>query len=66
MWARRVAQGLALLGVYSLVLAAIGRQLVVQGKVSFQGSMVEFMLVTLIFAGAAVFIFTRPSRAPLD
>ena len=66
MWAKRVAQGLALLGVYSLILAAIGKQLVSQGTVSFQGSMIEFVLVTLIFAGAAVFVFTRPSRAPLD
>jgi hypothetical protein len=61
-----VAQGLALLGVYSLVLAAIGKQLVAQGKVSFQGSMVEFAVVTLVFIGVAVFVFTRPARAPLE
>jgi hypothetical protein len=55
-----------LLGVYSLVLAAIGSQLAKQGKVNFTGSMVEFVIVTVIFAGAAIFVFTRPSRAPLD
>lgn len=66
MWAKRVAQTLALLGVYSLVLAAIGKQVATQGKVSFQGSLIEFLAVTAIFIGIAAFIFTRPSRAPLE
>ena len=66
MWAKRVAQTLALLGVYSLVLAAIGKQVATQGRVSFRGSLIEFLVVTVVFVAVAAFVFTRPSRAPLE
>lgn len=66
MWARRVAQTLALLGVYSLVLAAIGKQVATQGRVSFRGSLIEFLIVTVVFVAAAAFIYTRPLRASIE
>jgi hypothetical protein len=66
MWAKRVAQTLALLGVYSLVLAAIGKQVATQGRVSFKGSLIEFLAVTVVFVLVAMFVFTRPSRASLE
>jgi hypothetical protein len=66
MWAKRAAQILALFGLYSLVLAAIGGRLATQGKADFAGSMVEFLIVTVVFAAGALFIFTRPTREPLE
>lgn len=67
MWARRAAKLLALFGLYSLILAAIGSRLTSGGKNGgFEVGMIELGVVTVIFAAVALFIFTRPARAPLE
>lgn len=66
MWARRAAKLLALFGLYSLILAAIGSRLPSGGKSGFEVGMIELGVVTVIFVAVALFMFTRPARAPLE
>ena len=61
MW-KRIGRVLALFGLYALVLARIASQ----ASSQFQVGLVEFAVVTLLFGVAAVYVVTRPVRAPLE
>ena len=59
---RRAAQLLALFGLYSLGLAAIGARYNGRGTSGYNTGLVELTVVTVAFVLAAVFVLTRRPR----
>jgi hypothetical protein len=57
---------LALVGLYALVLAAIGTRQAGQGQGGYQAGLIELMIATILLVIAAVVVVTRRPREPLE
>jgi len=68
MWVRRAAQVMALFGLYSLSLAAIGARYNGHGTSGYTTGLIELAVVTVALVLAATFVFTRKPRPkpPVD
>jgi hypothetical protein len=62
MWLRRSGQVLALFGLYSLGLAAIGARYNGHGTSGYMTGLIELAVVTLLFIVAVAFILIRKPR----
>jgi len=62
MWMRRAAQMLALFGLYSLGLAAIGARYNGHGTSGYTTGLIELAVVTVVFLAATAFVLTRKPR----
>ena len=64
---RLIGRLLALVGLYALVLAAIGTRQAGQGPGGYQTGLVELVIATLLLVIAAVFVvMRRRPREPLE
>jgi hypothetical protein len=67
MWTRLIAKLLALIGLYALILAGVGMRFSGQtNSSSFNLSVVELAVVTVVFILIAAFMVTRRPRQPLE
>jgi len=66
MWSRRIGRVVALFGLYVIVLWGIGTRVAGQGSSQHQVDLLVFVVASVIFLLAAIFIVTRPVRAPLE
>jgi len=68
MWVRRAAQVMALFGLYSLSLAAIGARYNGHGTSGYTTGLIELAVVTVALVVAATFVFRRKPRSkpPVD
>jgi hypothetical protein len=63
---RLIGRLLALLGLYALVLAAIGTRQAGQAHIGYQTGLVELVIATVLLVVAAVVVIARRPREPLD
>jgi hypothetical protein len=63
---RLVGRLLALVGLYALVLAAIGTRQTGQGQGGYQLGLIELVIATVLLVIAAVVVVTRRPREPLE
>jgi hypothetical protein len=63
---RLVGRLLALVGLYALVLAAIGTRQTGQGQGGYQLGLIELVIATILLVIAAVVVVTRRPREPLE
>ncbi|HET7467902.1 MAG TPA: hypothetical protein VFL29_14685 [Candidatus Dormibacteraeota bacterium] len=68
MWVRRAAQLMALFGLYSLGLAAIGARYNGHGTSGYTTGLIELAVVTVLLVVLSAFVLTRKPRPkpPLD
>ena len=67
MWTRIVAKLMALVGLYAIVIAGLSMRFSGQrNSSSFNLTLGELGLVTLIFLAIAAFVLTRRPKRPLD
>lgn len=68
MWVRRAAQLMALLGLYSLGLAAIGARYNGHGTSGYTTGLIELAVLTVVLVLLAALVLTRKPRAkrPID
>jgi hypothetical protein len=66
MWSKRLGRVVALFGLYVIVLWGIGTRVAGKDSSQHQVDLIAFAVATVIFVLAAIFIFSRPVRAPLE